>query len=97
MEFAKESTGEHGESHGTTTLYIDDKAVASGPMRTQPGTFTLCGDGLCVGRDSADPVSKEYTTGFAFTGGTIQGVAVTVADDVYMDLEKQAAAALARD
>ena len=29
-------------------------------MRTQVGTFTLCGDGLCVGRDSSDPVSSEY-------------------------------------
>ena len=34
---------------------------------------------------------------FVFAGGTIKGVAVTVADDVYVDLEKQAAAALARD
>ena len=48
-------------------------------MRTQAGKFTLCGDGLCVGRDSGDAVSKEYKAGFAFKGGTIQGVAVTVA------------------
>ena len=37
---------------GTTRLYIDDNAVAEGTMRTQLGYFTLCGDGLCVGRDS---------------------------------------------
>ncbi len=43
---------------GTTTLYVDEQAVASGPMRTQPAQFTLCGDGLCVGRDSADAVSQ---------------------------------------
>ena len=35
--------------------------------------------------------------GFEFEGGTIQGVAVSVGNDVDMDLEKQAAAALARD
>src|SRR5262249_22235898 len=97
MEFTKERTGDHGEALGTTTLYINDQPVANGAMRTQPGTSTLSGDGICVGRDSADPVSKEYQPAFAFTGGTIQGVAVTVADDVYLDLEKQAAAALARD
>src|SRR6185437_13721362 len=42
VEFVKESTGEHGESHGTTTLYVDEHAVASGPMRTQLAYFTLC-------------------------------------------------------
>ena len=61
MEFAKEGAGEHGEAHGTTKLYVDDEVVAEGPMRTQLAQFTLCGDGLCVGRDSADAVSKEYT------------------------------------
>ena len=97
MEFFKESTGEHGESHGTAKLYIVDETVGEGEIRTQAGNFMLCGDGLCVGRDSSDPVSKEYPSGYEFEGGTIQGVAVSVADDVYMDLEKQAAAAFARD
>ncbi len=97
MEFFKESTGEYGESHGTAKLYIDEAEVAEGKIRTQIGNFALCGDGLCVGRDSSDPVSKEYSAGFEFEGGTIQGVAVSVGSDVYLDLEKQAAAAMARD
>ncbi len=97
VEFVKESTGDYGEAHGTATLYIDDEAVGNAEIRTQAGNFTLCGDGLCVGRDSSDPVSKEYKAGFEFEGGTIQGVGVSVGDDVYMDLEKEAAAALARD
>ena len=97
MEFVKESTGEHGEAHGTTTLYVDDQAVASGPMRTQLAQFTLCGDGLCVGRDSADAVSKEYTSPARFKGGTIVQVEVNVGDDQYVDLEKQAMAMLARE
>src|SRR5262249_8971469 len=71
MEFAKEGIGEHGEANGTATLYVDEQAVASGPMRTQQAQFTLCGDGLCVGRDSADAVSKEYTAPARFKGGTI--------------------------
>jgi arylsulfatase len=97
MEFKKESTGEHGETLGTAALYIDDKKVGDGKIRTQPGNFTLCGDGLCVGRDSSDPVSTEYGPGFPFTGGTIQGVAVSVGKDVYKNLEKEAAAFMARD
>ena len=62
---------------GTTKLYVNDKAVAEGPMKTQPGKFTLSGDGLCVGYDSGDAVSKEYKTPGTFKGGTIQGVGVT--------------------
>ena len=44
---------------GTTKLYVNDKVVAEGPMRTQVGKFTLSGDGLCVGRDSGDAVSQR--------------------------------------
>ncbi len=65
MEFTKESMGQYDESHGTTKLYVNEDVVASGPMRTQLGTFTLCGDGLCIGRDSADPVSAEYKSPYA--------------------------------
>jgi arylsulfatase A-like enzyme len=97
MEFTKESTGEHGEAHGTTNLFVDEEIVASGPMRTQQAQFTLCGDGLCVGRDSADAVSKEYTSPARFKGGTIYQVEVNVGDDQYVDLEKQAAAMMARE
>jgi arylsulfatase A-like enzyme len=97
MEFTKERTGEHGEAHGTTTLHLDGEAVAEGPMRTQLATFTLCGDGLCIGRDSADAVSKEYRSPARFKGGTILQVEVNVGDDQYIDLEKEAAAMLARE
>ena len=97
MEFTKESTGEHGEGIGTTQLYVDDEVVASGPMRTQLAQFTLCGDGLCVGRDSADAVSKEYSSPARFKGGTIVQVEVNVGDDQYVDLEKMAAAMMARE
>jgi arylsulfatase len=96
VEFVKESTGDYGETHGTSTLYVDEEAVASGSMRTQL-TFTLCGDGLCVGRDSADAVSKEYASPARFNGGTIRQVEVNVGDDRYVDLEKEAAAMLARE
>nr|WP_255605130.1 arylsulfatase [Mycolicibacterium xanthum] len=99
MEFTRESAGKYGESHGTTKVYVNDKVVAEGPMRTQTGKFTLCGDGLCVGRDSADAVAKEYTpeTQGRFTGGTIDFVEVAVEEAGYRDLEKEMAAALAVD
>ena len=98
MEFIREKAGEHGESLGTTKLYVGDQVVAEGPMRAQVGKFTLSGDGLCVGFDSADPVSRSYPPGgYAFTGGEILGVGIDVGDDVYLDLEREAAAAYARD
>ena len=31
-------------------------------MRSQPGKFTLSGDGLCIGYDSDDAVSQGYKT-----------------------------------
>ncbi len=97
VEFAKEKDGEHGEGIGTMTLYVDDKAVDKGDFRTQSGHYALCGEGLCVGRDSGDAVSSEYTPQFPFTGGRIAQVVYDVADDVYLDVERQMAAALARD
>ena len=97
VEFVREGAGDHGESLGTAKLYVGDQVVAEGPMRAQIGPFTLCGDGLCVGFDSADPVSRDYPPGFAFTGGTILGVGVDVSEEQYLDLEKEAAAAFARD
>ena len=97
MEFTRENKGPHGESVGKMKLYINDKLVAQGPMKTQLGKFTLAGDGLCVGYDSADAVSKEYKAPAKFQGGTIQGVGVTVEKAAYQDLEKEAAAPMSRD
>ena len=97
MEFTRESAGEHGESHGTTRLYVNDEVVAEGPMRTQLAYFTLCGDGLCVGRDSSDAVTSLYEAPAPFRGGTISHVEVNVGADQYLDLEKEALAALARE
>jgi arylsulfatase A-like enzyme len=97
MEFVREDAGQYGESLGTTTLYVDDRAVAKGPMRAQIGTFTLGGDGLCVGFDSGDNVTPQYKTPGTFTGGTILGVAIDVSDEAYLDMEKEAASAFSRD
>lgn len=50
-----------------------------------------------VGRDSGDAVSHEYQSPETFDGGTILGVAVSVEEAQYLDLEKMAAAAYAVD
>jgi arylsulfatase len=96
VEFTREKAGEHKESEGTVKLYVNDKVVAQGAMRTQPGKFTLSGDGLCIGYDSADAVSKEYQSPGTFKGGTIQFVGVTVEKAQYVDLEQEAQRVLMR-
>jgi hypothetical protein len=90
-------TLKHGESQGSTRLYVDDEVVAEGRMRAQIAFFALCGDGLCVGRDSSDAVSGLYRAPGTFKGGTIKQVEVNVGDDQYLDLEREAMAALARE
>ena len=73
--------------------------VGEGRIKTQPGKFTLAGDGLCVGRDSSDPVTQDYPGGapWTFTGGTIKRVAVDVSGEPYVDLEREAVAMMARE
>ncbi len=84
---------------GTATLYVDDQAVGSGAIVTQPGYFCLIGDGISVGRDSASPVTPDYADRgvFAFTGGTIDKVVVDVTGEHYVDHEAQVRAWLLKD
>jgi arylsulfatase A-like enzyme len=97
MEFIREGAGPNHESLGTTKLYINEKVVAEGPMRAQVGKFTLAGDGLCVGFDSADAVSEEYKGSNPFRDGKIQFVGITTEGTQYLDLETLAAGAMALD
>jgi arylsulfatase len=95
MEFTKEKAGAHGESEGTVRLFVNDKEVAKAPMTAQVGKFTLVGDGLCVGYDSGDPVSKMYTSESSrFKGGNIAYVTVSTGKEQYSDLEMEAQRAL---
>ncbi len=86
-------------AEGTLTLYVDDRAVGSGRIVTQPGYFCLVGDGICVGRDSASPVTPDYADRgtFEFTGGTIDKVVVDVSGERYVDHEAQVRAWFAID
>jgi hypothetical protein len=53
--------------------------------------------GLCIGYDGGDAVSSEYKPKFAFTGGTIVKVVFDVAEDAYVDVERELEAAIAHD
>jgi arylsulfatase len=97
VDFAKERTGEYHEAYGTATLHIDDQAVAKAEIRTMPGHFSLCGEGLCIGYDSGDAVTTDYGSRFPYTGGEIVKVVFDIADDAYVDVESHIAAAMSRD
>ncbi|PKL63239.1 MAG: arylsulfatase [Methanomicrobiales archaeon HGW-Methanomicrobiales-2] len=97
-EFARDGEDTETKSAiGTLTLYIDMKKVGEGRVRTQPGSFSLTGDGLCVGRDSGSPASPDYSAPFAFTGGIIDRVVIDVSGEHYVDHEKEVAAWIMRD
>jgi arylsulfatase len=95
--FEKSGTGMPTE--GMLSLYINKEKVGEAKIKTQPGKFSLAGEGLNIGLDRAEPVTGDYpgTSPWAFTGGTIHKVIVDVAGDPWVDLEKEGQAAFARD
>jgi hypothetical protein len=84
---------------GTLSLYVDDKKVGEGQIMTQPGNFSLVGEGLNVGKDAGEPVTDDYpgSRPYAFTGGKIREVIVDVSGEPYKDLEAEAVALMARE
>ena len=88
-----------GVATGILSLYYGDTKVGESRIKTQPGKFSIAGEGLCVGRDSGEPVTDDYPAAppCSFTGGTIHRVAVDVSGQPYLDLEREAAAMLARE
>jgi hypothetical protein len=97
VDFTREKAGEHHEPIGTLKLFVDDEVVAEDEIRTVASRYSLCGEGLCIGYDGGDAVSSEYKPKFEFTGGRIVKVVFDVADDAYVDVEQEMAAAIARD
>lgn len=97
VKFDKEKEEPKSVAHGTLSLLINNKKVGSRKIRLQPGPFGLAGEGLTIGRDSADPVSSKYKAGGKFVGGTIEKVVVNVSGKEQRDPEKEARAALKRD
>ena len=84
---------------GTLSLFINDEKVGEGRIMTQPGNFSLVGEGLNVGKDPGEPVTADYRgrSPFAFTGGRIVKAIVDVSGEPFIDLEKEAVAMMARE
>jgi arylsulfatase A-like enzyme len=97
--FDKDGEDPPGVATGILSLYHGEQKVGEARIKTQPGKFTLGGEGLCVGRDSGDGVTDDYpgVLPWPFTGGTIKRVAVDVSGDSYIDLEREAHAMLMRE
>lgn len=97
--FDKDGEDPPGVATGILSLYHGDHKVGEGRIKTQPGKFMIAGEGLCVGRDSGEPVTDDYPgeAPWPFTGGTIKRVAVDVSGEPFVDLEREAQAMLARE
>ena len=94
-----EKEGDSMPAQGTLTLHIRDRAVGAGRITTQPGKFSLGGEGLNVGRDGGEAVTEDYpgVSPWAFTGGRVKRVLVDVSGEPFVDLAREAAAMLARE
>jgi arylsulfatase A-like enzyme len=93
LGFAFAKTGEH---RGDGSLLVDGVVVARGELAPfTPVRFSLHGAGLSCGRDVGLPVSAAYDDEFAFTG-RIERVVVEVDGPEVIDLEEEAAGAIAQ-
>jgi arylsulfatase len=80
-------------SRGTLlTLHAGEKEIGKGRIKTQPGKFSIAGEGLNVGKDGAEPVTDDYLgdAPWRFTGGTIVRAAVDVSGEPFVDLAAEA-------
>jgi arylsulfatase A-like enzyme len=94
-----EREGNQMPATGTLSLYINDDKVGEGHIMTQPGNFSLVGEGLNVGKDPGEPVTSDYDgqSPYTFRGGTIHEAIVDVSGQPYVDLEKEAVAMAMRE
>jgi arylsulfatase A-like enzyme len=97
VSFEREGDGMPAE--GTLTLHIGEDRVGEGRIRTQPGKFSLAGEGLNVGKDGGEPVTDDYPgdAPWAFAGGTIHRAVIDVSGEPFVDLAEEARMAFARD
>ena len=86
-------------AEGTLTLHIREEQAGEGRIKTQPGKFSIAGEGLNIGREGAEPVTDDYPGGYPwpFVGGTIHQAAIDVSGTPFVDLAMEARAAFARD
>ncbi len=96
--YVKDGEDPPGVSTGILSLYHGEEKVGEGRIKTQPGQFGLSGTDLTIGR-SRSRVTDNYPgeRPWHFTGGTIHMAAVDVSGEPYVDLERDAAAMIARE
>lgn len=94
-----EKEGDAMPTEGTLTLHIRDQAVGEARIKTQPGKFSIAGEGLNVGKEGGEAVTDDYPgeRPWAFVGGTIHKAVIDVSGEPFFDLAREAAAAFARD
>jgi arylsulfatase A-like enzyme len=94
-----ERQGDTMPAQGTLTLHIGEREVGQGSIKTQPGKFSIAGEGLNIGREGAEPVTDDYPgqSPWPFVGGTIQQAIIDVSGQPFVDLATEARAAFARD
>lgn len=80
FSFVKEGT-DKGIPRGTATLTCDDIAIGTASIQTQPGHFSLSGEGLNLGRDRGQAVTSDYTAPFAISGALVKKVVLSVDSD----------------
>jgi arylsulfatase len=96
--FTKEVENPPHVANGTLAIYINDEKVGEGKIRTQPGKFSIAGEGLNVGRDGGEPVTPDYPGEYPwpFTG-TVKQVVVDVSGELKINHEVEAHAMLMRE
>jgi hypothetical protein len=94
-----EREGDSMPAEGTLTLRVGEQEVGQGRIKTQPGKFSIAGEGLNIGKDGAEPVTDDYPgeAPWSFTGGTIHRAAVDVSGQPFVDLAAEARMAFMRD
>jgi arylsulfatase A-like enzyme len=96
--FTKEGENPPHVASGTLAIYINDEKVGEMKIRTQPGKFSIAGEGLTVGRGSGEPVTGDWTFARPWTfTGTVKQVVVDVSGEVSIHHEREAHAMLMRD
>jgi arylsulfatase len=91
--------GDSMPAEGTLTLHFGEDKVGEGRIKTQPGKFSLAGEGLNIGKDGGEPVTDDYPgdAPWAFAGGTIVKAVIDISGEPFVDLAQEARMAFARD
>jgi len=94
-----EKEGEAMPTEGTLTLHFGEEKAGEGSIKTQPGKFSLAGEGLNIGKEGGEPVTDDYPgdAPWAFVGGTIKRAIIDVSGEPFEDLANEARMAFARD